>query len=709
MKKDNLQILTNEAHTVAIVGANHRFATRVLLENLSQMGFKGSVYLVNPRYEDIDGTKCYPTLLDIGESIDVVIGLVNPKLMIQVASNASQINAKALVIPGGGYGESGLEGQKIQKAILEHASSSGMRIVGPNCMGYFNMHNQFTPYIGTLHRPLRPIKKGPVSIISQSGSVNDAFIASKLGISKIYSTGNEADVQMHDYLSLLAEDTDTSVIILYIEAIRNYKGFLEALDLCGVNKKPVVAIKVGRTVKSAAAANAHSGALAGDYVIEKLVLEEHGVLFVEDIDQAVAVAQLLSYPYLPTQNTVSAVTVSGGQAGILLDLAEDYSVDFPDFSDATNQKLKSEFTELGEISNPLDIWDKSSKDFSEVSNVCLSTLVNDTNIGIVTVAIDAPIGQGDHEFDFTSTPAKDLAALRENSDKPFLYFSHIQTEFDPRVLSILEKAGIPVIQGSRNALVACRAMFQYKEFLEKTNHTPIYPVEESAALQELHLLHDDEGRELLEKNGFLSPREKVVMSLQEGIEYANEIGYPIVLKAQGLAHKTDVGGVALNIKNDAKLKKAWAKMEHLNSPFYLIQEMVTDGFETILAYRTDVNYGPVVIFGLGGIYTELFNEVVLAVPPISHKKAEQMVRSIPMLWKSVQGFRGSTPLDLEALTGSIVQMGKTAMENYEEIVEFEINPLSVRVKGVVALDVLASAKNINVENPSVKKYAELAN
>jgi len=709
MKKENLQILTNEAHTVAIVGANHRFATRVLLENLSQMGFKGSVYLVNPRYEDIDGTKCYPTLLDIRDSIDVVIGLVNPKLMIQVASNASHINAKALVIPGGGYGESGLEGQKIQKAILEHASSSGMRIVGPNCMGYFNMHNRFTPYIGTLHRPLRPIKKGPVSIISQSGSVNDAFIASKLGISKIYSTGNEADVQMHDYLDLLAEDNDTSVIILYIEAIRNYKGFLQALDLCSANKKPVIAIKVGRTVKSAAAANAHSGALAGDYLIEKLVLEEHGVLFVEDIDQAVAVAQLLSYPYLPTQNTVSAVTVSGGQAGILLDLAEDYSVDFPDVSEATNQKLKSEFTELGEISNPLDIWDKSSKDFSEVSSVCLSALVKDTNIGIVTVAIDAPIGQGDHEFDFTSIPAKDLAALREESDKPFLYFSHIQTEFDPRVLSILEEAGIPVIQGSRNALVACRAMFQYKEFLEKTSHAPIYSVENSPIPQELHLLHDDEGRELLEANGFVSPKEKVVMSLQEGIEYADEIGYPIVLKAQGLAHKTDVGGVALNIKNAEKLKKAWAKMEHLNSPFYLIQEMVTNGFETILAYKTDVNYGPVVIFGLGGIYTELFNEVVLAVPPISHKKAEQMVRSIPMLWKSVQGFRGSTPLDLDALTGSIVQMGKTAMENYEEIVEFEINPLTVRIEGVVALDVLASAKTVTVENVSVQKHGELTN
>lgn len=708
MKKGNLQVLAKQVQTIAIVGANYRFATGVLLENLNEMGFKGTIYLVNPRYENIEGIRCYQSLLEIEDTIDVVVGLVNPQLMIQVASNASKINAKVLVIPGGGYGESGVEGQKIQNTILEIASSSDMRIVGPNCMGYFNMHDQFTPYIGTLHRPLRPIKKGSVSIVSQSGSVNDAFIASKIGISKVYSTGNEADVQMYDYLNLLAEDPETSVIILYIEAIRNHEKFLKALDLCGVNQKPVIAMKVGRTIKSAAVANAHSGALAGDYTIEKLVLEEHGVLFVEDIDQAVAVAQLLSQPYLPTKNTVSALTVSGGQAGILLDLADDYGVDFPDFSAETNQDLESKLPELGGLSNPLDIWGKSSKDFSEVSSICLSALVNDAEIGIVTVAIDAPIGQGNHEFDFTSTPAKNLADLREKSDKPFLYFSHIQAEFDPRVMSILENAGIPVIQGSRNALVACRALFQYREFLDRTVRAPIYSMENASVSHELNLLHDDEGRELLEENGFMSPKEKVVISLQEGLGYADEIGYPIVLKAQGLAHKTDVGGVALNLKNANELKNAWQEMEHLNSPFYLIQEMVNDGFETILAYKTDMHYGPVVIFGLGGIYTELLNEVVLAVPPISNKKAEQMVRSIPMLWKNIQGFRGKQPLDLEALADSIVQMGKTAMENYEKIVEFEINPLSVRIKGVVALDVLASVKNVVDEDVPVKSHSEPA-
>ncbi|TQR15581.1 acetate--CoA ligase family protein [Psychrobacillus soli] len=693
MREQNLQMLVKPVQTIAIVGANYRFATSVMLDNLNKMGFKGRIYLVNPRYETIDGIQCYQSLLEIEDQIDVVVGLVNPHLMVEVARDASKINAKLLVIPGGGYGESGLDGEEIQKNILESASKSGMRIIGPNCMGYFDMHHNFTPYIGTLHRPLRPIKKGSVSIISQSGSVNDAFVASRLGINKIYSTGNEADIKMADYINLLANDSETSVIILYIEAVRNHDSFLKALDLCSANKKPVIAMKVGRTKKSAAVANAHSGALAGDYKIEKLVLEEHGLIFVDDIDEAVAVAQLLSQPFLPSKNTVSALTVSGGQAGILLDLAEDYGVEFPDFSEETKRKLGNEIPELGTLSNPLDVWGKSSKEFSEVSNTCLSALANDSNIGIVSVAIDAPIGQGNHEFDFTGTPAKDLAELRKNSDKPFLYFSHIQTEFDPRVLSILDDAGIPVIQGSRNALIACRALFQYKEFLDRTDQTPIYSVNNTVLQEEPTLLHDDEGRELLEENGFPSPREKVVTSLQEAINYSDAIGYPVVLKAQGLAHKTDVGGVALNLKNADELKTAWKGMEHLHSPFYLIQEMVTDGFETILAYKTDIHYGPIVVFGIGGIFTELFKEVVLAVPPISNEKAEQMIRSIPMLWKNVQGYRGNPPLDLDALIRSIVQMGKTATEKYEEIVEFEINPLAVREKGVVALDVLASVKN----------------
>ncbi|PIC63322.1 hypothetical protein CSV79_12215 [Sporosarcina sp. P13] len=702
MKDQYLQMLVSPAKTVAIVGANNRFATRVMLDNLKEMGYKGTIYLVNPRYEDICGIRCYPSLLEIKEQIDVVIGLVNPRLMIEVASAASAINAKLLVIPGGGYGESGREGEEIQNAIIESASISGMRVVGPNCMGYFDMQNRFTPYIGTLHRPLRPLKKGTVSIISQSGSVNDAFVASRLCINKVYSTGNEADVKMADYITLLAKDPETSVIILYIEAIRDHEKFLRALDLCSDNKKPVIAMKVGRTTKSAAVANAHSGALAGDYKIEKLVLEEHGVIFVDDIDEAVAVAQLLSQPYLPKQNTVSALTVSGGQAGLLLDLAEDYGIDFPEFHDSTKKTLGDELPELGEISNPLDVWGKSGREFTEVSNLCLSSIIKDPTIGIVTVAIDAPNGQGDHEFDFTGTPAKDLVGLRKESDKPFLYFSHIQTEFDPRVLMILEEAQIPVIQGSRNALIACRALFQYTEFLNRKDKTPIYSVADTSSQLEPTLLHDDEGREMLEENRFPSPSEKVVITLSEAIEYADSIGYPVVLKAQGLAHKTDVGGVALNLKNANELKEAWGGMAHLKSPFFLIQEMVTDGFETILAYKTDDHYGPIVIFGLGGIYTELYNEVVLAVPPISNEKAMQMISSIPMLWKNVQGYRGNPPLDKEALAQAIIQMGKTAIEKYEEVVEFEINPLAVRKQGVVALDVLASVKS-----STSKKESEL--
>ncbi|ARD47787.1 acetate--CoA ligase family protein [Sporosarcina sp. P33] len=701
MKNQNLQMLVSPAQTVAIVGANQRFATLVMLDNLKQMGFKGTVYLVNPRYENINGIRCYSSLADIDEEIDVVVGLVNPRLMMEVAEAASDIKAKLLVIPGGGYGESGKEGEEIQNHILESASKTGMRVVGPNCMGYFDMHNHFTPYIGTLHRPLRPLVKGNVSIISQSGSVNDAFIASRLGINKIYSTGNEADIKMADYMNLLANDPETSVIILYIEAIRDHEAFLKALDLCSTNKKPVIAMKVGRTTKSAAVANAHSGALAGDYRIGKLVLEEHGVIFVDDIDEAVAVSQLLSQPYLPAQKTVSALTVSGGQAGLLLDLADDYSVEFADFSAPTLKTISNKLPELGKLSNPLDIWGKSSKDFSEVSNICLTSLAEDPNIGIVTVAIDAPNGQGDHEFDFTGTPAKNLAELRKTSDKPFLYFSHIQTEFDPRVLKILDEAQIPVIQGSRNALTACRALFQYADFLNRKHKTPIYSFKQTDQ-SEPALLHDDEGRELLENNGFSSPKEKVVTALNEAIEFGDSIGYPVVLKAQGLAHKTDVGGVALNLNNSNELKTAWENMQHLQSPFYLIQEMVNDGLETILAYKTDAHYGPIVIFGLGGIYTELFNEVVLAVPPISTEKAEQMIRSIPMLWKNVQGFRGNPPLDKDALVHSIIQMGKMATEKYEEIVEFEINPLAVRKTGVVALDVLASVKKTALE-----KHGEL--
>ncbi|SDJ22190.1 acetyltransferase [Alteribacillus bidgolensis] len=350
--------------------------------------------------------------------------------------------------------------------------------------------------------------------------------------------------------------------------------------------------------------------------------------------------------------------------------------------------------ELAPFSNPLDAWGKSKKEFSEVSKTCLEYLTKDPNIGIVSVAIDAPIGQGDHEFSFTGTPAKHLAQLRENTAKPLFYFAHIHTEFDPRVLSILDEAGIPAIQGTRNALAACRALFQYKAFLEKKEQAPIYSINEVNFEEQPILLHDDDGRKLLEDNGFPSPPEKIVASMDEAIEFSEKIGYPVVLKAQGLAHKSDVGGVVLNLQNAKELREAWNSMTSLNSPNYLVQAMINDGFETILSYKTDSHYGPVIIFGLGGIYTELLKDIVLAVPPITTEKAEKMVQSIEVLWKNINGYRGKPPLDLEALLDAIVKMGNMAEKHYEEIVEFEINPLRVRTKGkgVMALEVLASAK-----------------
>ncbi|MBT2739048.1 acetate--CoA ligase family protein [Bacillus sp. ISL-7] len=694
MKGQNLEVLLRPVQSVAIVGANKRFACRVMMENLMNFGFKGDIFLINPKYDQISGMKCYNTLQEIGKPIDVVVGLVNPYLMMDVTCIAGEMGAKLLVIPGGGYGESGPEGKQIQHSILKEAEKTGMRVFGPNCMGYFNMHNQFTPYIGTLHRPQQPLRKGPVSIVSQSGSVLDAFIASRLGLSRIYSTGNEADLKMSDYVEVLAKDPETSVIILYIEAIRNHEHFLKALDLCSEYRKPVIALKTGKTQKSSAMANAHSGALAGDYKVEKHVLEEHGVIFVSDIDEAVAAAQMLSQPYLPPKNTLSAITVSGGQAGIALDLAEEYGIDFPELSAEIERELQNELPELAPFSNPLDAWGKSNKEFSEVSKTCLEYLAKDPNIGIVSVAIDAPIGQGDHEFSFTGTPAKHLAQLRKNTEKPLVYFAHIHTEFDPRVLSILDKADIPAIQGTRNALAACRALFQYKDFLAKREKAPIYSVNEVTFEEQPILLHDDGGRKLLEDNGFLSPPEQVVVNIDEAIEFSERIGYPVVLKAQGLAHKSDVGGVALNLQNAKELREAWNKMTNLNSPNFLVQTMINDGFETILSYKTDARYGPIVIFGLGGIYTELLKDIVLAVPPITTEKAEKMVQSIEALWKNVNGYRGKQPLDLDALLDAIVKMGNMAEKHYEEIVEFEINPLRIRTKGkgVMALDVLASIK-----------------
>lgn len=690
--KRSSEVLLKPVQSVAIVGASHRFVSKVLIENLKYMGFEGEIFLVNPKYDGIDGIRCYDSLLTIGERIDAVVALVNPNRMLSVAQEAGEVNANILIIPGGGYGEAGSLGKEMQDKILEETKKNNIVVIGPNCMGYMDMHNKFTPFIGTLKRPERPIKKGKVSVVSQSGSVIEALIATPLGLNRVYSSGNEADLNMADYIETLAKDPETSVIVLYIEAIRKPRDFLKALNLCKEYQKPVIALKIGKTNESSKIALAHSGALAGNYKIEKLVLEEHGVIFLDDLDEIVATAKMLSQPYLPNLDTIGAITVSGGQASLTLDLAKDYKVNFPDISSEIEQEIINALPELAPISNPIDTWGKSNKEYSEVSKICLDNLVKDPNIGVVAVAIDAPYGQGEHETNFTSAAAENLAKLRDITNKPFIYFTHIQEEVDSRVMDILEQSNIPVVRGTRNALAACEALFQFKNFIKGKKKLKIYDVEQNIFEEHPTLLDDNKARELLDKNNFTLPREKVVQSLEEAIVFADEIGYPVVLKAQGIAHKTEVGGVKINLGNTEELERAWSEITSLQSKSYLVQEMVQDGFEAILSYKTDSRYGPIIVFGVGGIFTELLNEAVLAIPPITTEKAEKMVNSIEFVRKSIEGFRGNPPLDLEALIGAIKQMGIMAQNNYEAVLEFEINPLRVRPKGkgVVALDVLAS-------------------
>lgn len=684
----------SQVKSIAIVGANTRFACRVMLENLKHIGFEGEIYLVNPKYEKIDGIACYPSLVAIQKPIDVVVGLVGPSAMIDVVRQAGQLGAKLFLIPGGGYGEGDGEGKDIQEKLLEEAEKYQLRIMGPNCMGYIDLANNFTPYIGTIKE--RNLKKGTISAVVHSGSVADAILAAPIGLNRVYSTGNEVDLGMADYVESLAKDPHTSVIILFIEAIRNPDKFLQALQKCRESEKPVIGIKTGKTERSTAMALAHSGALAGDWLIEKLVLEEHGVIFVEDIDEAIAAASMLSQPYIPTAGGMGAVTVSGGQAGLTLDIADQVGVIFPELSESATDYLYKEISESAPFTNPLDVWGKSKHAYDELYHISIESLIRDENIGIVAIAIDAPAGQGDHEAEFTVPAAKKLAEFRQKSTKPFVFFQHINSELDPRVLTILQKAGIPAIKGTRNGLVACKAHFKYRDFLQKAK-SPIFSLNSSQSNVPLLMMNEDESREMLDQYGIPSPAEKVVTCTQEAIQFAREIGYPVVLKAQvdGLAHKTDVGGVALGLKDEEALVQAWNGMSHLNTNRFLVQEMIQDGFEVILSYKTDARYGPIVIFGLGGILTELLKDVVIATPPITREKALQMVQSVEAAWKIVNGYRGRPALDLEALLDVIVRMGKMAEENYQRVVEFEINPVIVRSKGrgVNALDVLSSIRS----------------
>jgi acetate---CoA ligase (ADP-forming) len=696
--------------SIAVVGASEKAgAGAFVIENLRTLGYTGKVIPVNPRYQTVFGLRSYPSLLEIPdkEKIDCVAVLLGYRQVVPVLEEAGTRGIRGAWAFASGFAETGGEGVKLQEDLRKVCLDYGIHFCGPNCVGYANLQDQ----VGTYSAPISPtLKKGKVSVIAQSGSVLLAIANSNRGIgfNVLISSGNEAVLDSSDYLAYLVEDKNSEVIITFLESIRRPDEFIRCCKRAAELEKPIIALKVGRSRMAQKVAQTHTGALTGSDGIQDALFKKLGVIRVDDLDQLLETAEALvrCRGRWPRGGRVGAITVSGGEISLIGDLAEGLSISFPPLSEDADKELRRRLPPFTSVGNPLDGW--GSGDLVGTYPACLEVLAREEGIDLIVVSQDSPPGMAEKQVEQYADVAR--AAVRTAAvGKPVVAFSHLSGGLDQTIKGILDQGNVPFLQGTRESLLAVDHLVRYGGFLRKRKEgrrgsggrSPLHLKEMVRDLKgPRRVLSDREGKEILKAYGISIAREGLVQSPEEAIAAAEKFTFPVAMKGQSaqIPHKTEAGLVQLNIQNPAEVRASYDRIvenarrfkpsSHLEG--ILIQEMIPrETVEVILGVTKDPSFGPVVVFGLGGIWVELLKDTTLRIPPIAPEEARAMIAEIKGRLL-LEGFRGGGKADINSLVEAMVQVSRLALDLEEVLFSLDLNPLMVLPGegGVRAIDVV---------------------
>jgi acyl-CoA synthetase (NDP forming) len=684
--------------SIAVVGATPRmqYGGRFLRAAL-QAGDRIRIYPVNPRYDEIMGLKSYPSLAEVPESPDVV-GIVVPyhQVMPTLEECARRQVGSAIVISAG-FAERGDGGRRdLQRDIGAFARQSGVRITGPNCLGVANVKAGIWACAGSR---LVMSGGGPIALVSQSGaSAFGPFLTRAvdlgIGYSYIVTTGNEADLESSDFIRYLLDDPDTRVIACFIEGFKDGRKFMEVARLAAERGKPIVLIKIGRSSAGAKAATSHTAAMTGTDAVHDAVFKQYGVIRVEDYDELLETAQFLAYSPPLTKEGVSIVSHSGGISSLTADKCGQMGLQLPDLTATAHDGLNEVLKGFGWAANPADVTTfANSESFPQI----MRYMVEGPEVGMLAIASAGSDSQ-----------AQQVIAMRDAMKKPlaFLWTGSL-TATDG--LNKLKEAKIPVFLSPDRLARGLRSKInsqRWRERLIKGGDESLQPMSvwQREALQELHgldrkTLTEHEARRFLAHWQVTGVREERTTTVDAALAAAAQIGYPVVLKVESpdIPHKTEAGVVRLGMQSDVELRQAYAEIRHnaeRQAPNaqvlgVLVQEMVQGGIETIVGLSQDPLFGPVLLFGMGGIFTELYQDVALRACPVSQSDAREMLQEVKGA-RLLEGFRGQPTADVDALIHLLVRVSQLGVQCERDIRELDLNPLLVlpRGQGVRAADAL---------------------
>lgn len=682
------------AKGVAILGAstNPKKLSYGILENLLTYGYQGGVYPVNPNADSILGKKAYPSIADVPDPVELAVVVLPVTVIMDTMRQIGERGIKNVVIITGGFKELGPEGAEIENSVKKLAKSYGMRVVGPNCVGTVDVR---TGLNSTFIKGVPPA--GPIAFISQSGAicggVIDLIINSKIGFSHFASLGNEMDVTETDMLEYFAEEEDVKVIAMYVEGIQDGPRFMRVAREVSM-KKPIVFLKAGKNDAGAKAVSSHTGSLAGSYAAYKSALKQAGVIEVSTINELFNLAWALGSQPLPKGKRVAITTNAGGAAALAADSLDFNGFELAKISSEIQARLREKLNPSAQVSNPVDmlgsvspedyLWSLGNLDQDEGVDVLLPILVPQALVDTVGVA-------------------KAWVEMSSQTEKTLLtcLMGERSTAESKQILNL---NNVPVYPFPDQAGPVLNGMWEYRQRLERRPYEEVSlstadkaKIEDTkVAIGQRKVIGEFESRLLLDAYGIPNVPGGLARTADEAETIAENIGYPVVLKivAEGLIHKSDAGGIVLNLQNSEELRVAYDELLdriRKNEPSAeiigaMVEKMAKKGVEVIVGMRRDVTFGPLMMFGMGGTMVELVKDIQFRVAPLSKEDIHSMV-SDTMAGKLLNGYRGAPVADFHSLYEVIAQLSHLALEN-TEIQEIEINPLIVypQDEGVVAID-----------------------
>jgi acyl-CoA synthetase (NDP forming) len=683
--------------SVAVFGASDnrdKFGGRIM-HFLNRHRFGGRVVPINPRRSEVFGHTAYATIGQSPEGADVAILAVPPKELVGSIAACAEAGVGCCVIMTTGFAEAGTEGAARQDEIAVIGRRSGMRIIGPNCMGFLNPAWRLTLCSSVVLEAER-LLVGEIGLVSQSGalmvSMFDRAYGDGIGFSACVSLGNQCDLELCDFIEYMIEDPATRVICVYVEGFVDPARFVRAAAASRAAGKPMIVLKTGRTPAGVKAARSHTASLAGSYEVFRSICREQGVILTNDPTVMVRLADVLArWPKLGGDG-IAVVSGSGGSTGILSDRLSEAGLRLAQLSPSTKAAL-GEVLLPPQADNPVDLGGRKLPESIEIAGTVMKTVAADPDVAIIVLALSS--------MPFFEARTRLLAAEGLASGKPLLC-SVLPGPAADRPRATLRELGVPVFETPDDGVL--RVLGHMIE-RHRSDAMSAEPLKRPASLPPPSSLPPGpispaELSRLLGDYGIALPREAMAPTVDVAVAAAREMGFPVALKgvARDLVHKSDAGAVKLDLRDEAAVREAWQAIAAAVASKHsgaiegcLVQEMVRGGAELIVGIRRDPHYGSIVLVGSGGLLVELLRDVELASAPVSHGQAVGLLRrlrSAPIF----EGIRGQPPLDLDAAADVIERMSWLAADLGARLVDAEINPLVLRARGagVVAVDIRAT-------------------